>query len=324
MMFGFSPRALLVLSLVLGLSTPAWAGDVVDRIVAVVNKDLILLSDLDAAVEGAAGDRLRGLAGEQREQASVELREEALDFLVDDKLVEQAMDRADIVVESRELEAAIADVARSNQMTAEQLETQLGRQGMTMDAYRDEMKNQLRRYKFMNLHIRGRVEITEDQVRSYYKQTMADATPDPAWRLRRMLLAYDGDDPAAREAAGEQAESVATDVAGGKDFGEIAREFSADTSTKERGGDAGIVRAADLSAVWSRALKAASVGEVVRLDAPGGIWLLQIVELANAAGKPFEDVRDELTRVLYEEAMEAEMKSWADEQRAKAHLRILI
>ncbi len=302
----------------------ARAGDVVDRIVAVVNSDLILLSDLDEAVEGAAVDRLRGLTGEAREQAAAKLREEALDFLVDDKLVQQAMNRADIVVEDRELEGAIADVARTNRMTIEQLEEQLGRQGMSMDKYRQEMKDQLRRYKFMNLHIRGRVEISEQQLRSYYKQVMADASPDPAWHLRRMLLTYDAAADGAREAAIADADAIIASVAGGADFAAIASERSDDTSTKARGGDAGVVRAADLSSVWAATLRAGAVGEVLRLEAPGGVWLLQIVELANAAVKPFEEVRDDLMRILYEEAMEAEMQNWADEQRAKAHLRILL
>lgn len=316
--------ALALLFGLLALPAPAKAGEVLDRIVAVVNSDLILLSELDEAVAGAARDRLAGLSGDARDRAAEELRKEALDFLVDDKLVEQAMDRADIVVESRELEGAIQDVARSNNMSMEQLETMLGRQGMTMQAYRDEMRGQLRRYKFMNMHIRQRVEISEDQVRSYYKQVMADATPDPAWRLRRMLLGYESGNAEARDAALAEAREVVQAVAGGTDFGTLATEKSDDTSTKARGGDAGVVKAADLSPMWADALRAASVGQVVTLEAPGGVWLLQIAEMANAAVKPFEEVQEELSRILYEEAMEAEMQSWATEQRSKAHLRILL
>lgn len=320
----FMKLRLIPALLAFGLAAPASAGEVVDRIVAVVNADLILLSDLDEAVEGAASDRLRGLSGDERVRAAMELRSEALDFLVDDKLVEQAMERADIVVEGRELEGAIQDVARTNKMTLEQLEEQLGKQGMTMDTYRSEMTDQLRRYKFMNLHIRGRVEISDEQLRSYYKQVMADTSPDPAWRLSRMLLTYDVTAEGAREATMADADAIMTSVQGGGDFAAIAIERSADTSTKERGGDAGVVKAADLSPLWASALRAAKVGDVVRLEAPGGVWLLQIVELANAAVKPFEEVEDELMRILYEEAMEAEMQNWAEEQRAKAHLRLLL
>ena len=316
--------AILVVAPGLLFAAPADAGEVVDRIVAVVNTDLILLSELDAAVEGASGDRLRGLSGPARAEAVEALRVEALDFLVDDKLVEQAMDRAEIVVEERELEGAIADVARSNRMSMEELETQLQRQGMNMSQYREEMGKQLRRYKFMNLHIRGRVEITEEQMLSYHKQMTADVSPDPAWHLRRVLLKQEGDTPADEVAVMARANAIIADVKSGRDLAEIAMEVSEDTSTKAKGGDAGIIRAADLSPAWAGALGAAAVGEVVKLQAPGGVWLLQIIGLANAAAKPFAEVKDEINRVLYEEAMEAEMKSWAEEQRAKAHLRILI
>jgi peptidyl-prolyl cis-trans isomerase SurA len=324
-MFDSSLRTLL-LTAILGLCwvVPAQAGEVIDRIVAIVNSDLILLSELDTAVELAAADRLRGLAGAARERATESLRKEALDFLVDDKLVEQAMDRADIVIEARELEGAIADVARTNRMTMEQLETQLQRQGMDMPQYREEMKKQLRRYKFMNLHIRGRVDVTEDQARSYHKQMTADVAPDPAWHLRRVLLTQEGTDAAAEVAVTARANAIIADVAAGKDFGEIAKEVSDDASTRDKGGDAGVIRAADLSPAWADALHAATVGEVVKMEAPGGVWLLQIMETANAAAKPFEEVKGEINRILYEEAMEAEMKDWAEEQRAKAHLRILI
>ena len=105
----------LLFSLFLFGVVPASAGELVDQIVAVVNKDIILQSELDEAVDYAGSTELRGLEGEELEKALAEVRAVLLDSLIATRLMEQAMDRADVRVSDRELEASIADIAKRRQ-----------------------------------------------------------------------------------------------------------------------------------------------------------------------------------------------------------------
>lgn len=315
----------LSVALSLGAAAPVRAADLVDRIVAVVNDDAILLSELDEISRSVEERELRGLGGEAREEAQAELRAALLDGLIADKLLEQAMERADIEVGEREVEAAIADVARQNGLTVERLFAELERQGISADEYRRELGDQIRKYQFMNLQIRGRVNVTEEDIRAAWLQAGAATAPEPAWTLQRILLAFPaGADEEQRAAILAEADALEPQLREGKDWAEVARARSDDVATKERGGEAGTVRRRDLGEAFASALGAAGVGEVVRVDLPTGVWLLRIADEVDAAKKEFEEVREQIARRLYDEAMAREMEKWTEEERRRAHVEILL
>jgi len=297
--------------------------EVVDRIVAVVNQDLILQSDVDEVMDLVGDKELAALAGEERAVARKELQDNIVEGLIAQELMEQAMDRSGVEVSDREVESAIADVARQNKISVDELMKQLQLQGMDPAEYRREMKKQIRQYRFMELEVRSRVDITEEDVRAHYQRSLGSVEPEPAWRLQRIMLSIPGDAAdAARAAVSEEAAVLITQFAEGKDFAEVARVRSDDASTREQGGEAGVFRKKDLGPAFRTALEAAEVGTAVRVDTPGGIFLLRISEEVDAAVKDFEEVRNRLSRTLHEQAMEQELELWTSEQRRRAHVEV--
>jgi peptidyl-prolyl cis-trans isomerase SurA len=313
---------LLLLTLT-AASAPAAARELVDRVIAVVNKDVVLQSDLREILAPVEELELRGLSGEEAEKRRSELSKQALDSLISQRLVDQAMERAEIQVDDKEVEAAIADVASQNGISLDRLFQELQAQGMDADSYRAELKKQIRQYKFMNLEIRGRVEVDEQSVRNRYNQLMAGASPDPAWRLQRLLMAWPpGADEPAKQRIRDEATALEEQLREEKDFGEVARARSDDASTKERGGEAGVFRSSELSTLFRQALEEVEPGEVARVEAPTGVFLLRVAETVDLARKPFEELREEIARGLYDEAMLREMELWTQEERRKAHVEV--
>jgi len=312
--------ALLAALLLPGLAT---AGDVVDRIVAVVNKEIILMSEVEGTYAAVSAEALKGTPSAQRAAAELQLRTDILEGLVATKLMEQAMDSAGMDVDDKELEAAINDVARQNNMTTDQLLKELARQGIALEEYRSELKKQLRQYKFMNLEIRGRVKIAEEDVLNYYNQMTADVPPDPAWRLQMILLAY----PATatqedRDRIDAEADALLAEIAGGKDFGEVAGVRSDDPTGRANKGEAGLVKPAELSPLFADTLSQTDVGTATRVDTPGGVYLLRVAEEVDRSRKPLAEVQDQIMRVLYDDAMERELEVWTEEERRRAHIEI--
>ena len=304
---------------------PAFAGEVVDQVVAVVNQKLILQSDVDEIIALVGEKELEGLAGDALSGATRELTADVVEGLIGQELMEQAMDRGGVEVGDREVESAISDVARQNKMSVPELMEQLERQGMEPKQYRVEMRKQIRQYRFMELEIRSRVSISEEDVRAHFKQSMAASTPIPAWRLQRILLAIPKDaDEAARTKISDEAAVLMTQLREGKDFAEVARVRSDDPGTRDAGGEAGIFKKNDLSASFSESLEAAELGEVVRIDTPRGIFLLRVAEEVDAGQADFEEQRTALTRALHEEAMERELELWTAEQRRQAHVELFL
>ncbi len=315
----------LVIVLFVTSAAPAWAGDVVDRIVAVVNRDIILRSELDQTYLMVKDEALRGTPLGERDAAEAQLQLDVLEGLIANKLMEQAMDGAGMEVTDADVEAAMADVARQNSMTPEQLTAELAKQGMPIAEYRNELKKQLRQYKFMNLEIRQRVKIADEDILNYYNQMTANVTPDMAWRLQMILLAYPAtatDDDRAR--IDTEADSLIAEITAGKDFGEVASVRSDDPGGKAAGGEAGVVKADELSPLFAQKLNDVPLGTPVRVDTPGGVYLLRVAEEVDRSRKPISEVRDQISRVLYDEAMERELTIWTEEERRRAHVEILL
>ncbi len=315
----------IVLLLALSLPRAVPAAELVDRIIAVVNKDVILHSELMEMLDYVEELELRGMTGAAREEAKEVLMVDLLDGLIANKLVEQAMERADIEVGDREVEAAIADVANQNGLSVERLFKELERQGIDAAEYRAQLRDQIRQYQFMNLEIRGRVSVTEEDIRAAWLQSGASTEPEPAWRLQRILLAVPaGADQATVAALTAEAAALVEELRAGKDFAEVAAARSDDVSTKDKGGEAGIFEERDLSSAFADALNSVEVGDVARIDLPTGIWLLRVAEEVDAAAQQFEEVRDAIAKRLYDEAMERELEKWTEEERRRAHVEIFM
>jgi len=315
----------LLLALAVLTATPAVAGDMVDRIIAVVNRDIILRSEMIETFEMVKGEALRGRPAGERSAAEAELKGDILEGLIANKLMEQAMDGAGMEVSDADIEAAVADVARQNSLTVDALYAELKRQGMEVTEYRAELAKQLRQYKFMNLEIRGRVKIADEDIINYYNQMTADVTPDLAWRLQMILLAYPAtattDD---RSRIDAEADALLGEIVAGKDFGEVAAVRSDDPAGKANRGEAGVVKGSELSPLFASKLEAVEVGTPVRVDTPGGIYLLRVAEQVDRAKKPLAEVREQISRVLYDDAMERELQIWTEEERRRAHIEILL
>lgn len=142
--------------------------EIIDRVVAVVDGDIITLSDLEDAINmKAKGSR----KGSQRREIA---RQEALDQLIDDVLLTHAIEKAKITVDDDDLSRAIANVLRQNQITIEQLHADLAKKGISFETYKKQLALQIRYIKFINQVIGPQVKISERELRDYYERNKGE------------------------------------------------------------------------------------------------------------------------------------------------------
>ena len=114
---------------------------VVDRIVAVVNEDLITLYDLNEAFQPyEANIRALGYSPEKEREALFKLRADLLNRIIDRKLTDQAIKRNNIEVSEKEIDSALERVKEGRSLTEEDLRAGLAQQGLTMEEYRKNIK----------------------------------------------------------------------------------------------------------------------------------------------------------------------------------------
>ncbi len=147
------------------LAIPARA-ELVDRVAAVVNRDIVTLSE----VEARAAPELQKVATEADSSKRAELRKQvlkrSLDALVGEKLMESQLKELNIEVADAEIELAIDDVKKQNNIDGAQFEQLLASEGYTLATYRSFMRKHLARMKLVNLKVRSKVKVSEEDIKA--------------------------------------------------------------------------------------------------------------------------------------------------------------
>ena len=288
-----------------GASGAASASVVVDRVVAVVNNDIITMSDL------------------QRELAKgSEIRDEQLllEEMIDRKLQMAAAKQDGMDMSERELDEAIAEIMKRNNLDRAKLEQALAREGLTLEQYRSDLREQITLSRLFNKHIRSGVAIDEDEVRAYYdRNTPQFALPEEV-RVRHLVLTVPaGAAPKAAAEAREKAEGLLDRLRGGEDFIKLIRENS-DGPTVAQDGDLGFLQRGQAIPEIEEAAKDLRPGEYAGpVRTAEGFQVIR-VEAVRTPVRPYEKVKDEITKMLYEQKMENTYRAWLQTLRSDSHI----
>ena len=225
---------LFLLSLVLVLT----GGEVIDRIAAVVNDDVILLSEVDEKLFiVAAQGQLQG-----RDSTEVaQVRRDILDRLIEERLVVQRAKSQGIRVDDSEIVARVDEAmtkVKSQFPTTADFERALQSEGLTETMLRERYENDVRQeflaQRIVGREIRGKVEVTSDQVKKFYDENQDQLPPKPD-ELEMAHLVCFPISPEKDKAARAKIEAAAKRLATGESFEDVAKAMSEDP-TSARGG----------------------------------------------------------------------------------------
>lgn len=313
----------LVVLLATVVSVPASA-KVVERIVAVVNKQIILLSELRHRVAPML-PQLQQLAPQLRRQRAAQMRKQILGQMIDQKLLRQQARKLKIKVKDKELERAIKDVMRKNNLTREQLVAALHQEGKTLQQYREQiLRPQLLRLKVLNVTVRSRVSVNEDEIKALYQKNMRALGVETKVRARHIFFELPAKPTSAQLREQRQlAEKVRRKVAKGEAFAELAKKYSDDAITRGDGGDLGYFSRGTLPANVEDVVFAMKKGEVKGpLRTERGLHVIQVTDRKESSARPYSEVRKQLRSQIYAQKMEKVTKAWLKELRKKAYVDI--
>ena len=307
-------------------SLPGAAGQVVDRIVAVVGNDVITSMDLAREIERlkASMERMRRRGQIVRELPPEQLKALALERLIDEKLFEQEVKRLKIRVSPREVDAYIERLKRSGGMDQAQLLAYLNRQGLTLNEYRARIKKDLLKQKLIAREVKSRVVISDADVERYIRAHHKELAASGRFTFQAIFFTLPKDaTPAQRQALRQQAENVRKMALEGKDFGELARTYS-DGPAADKGGVIGPVEADELLGqmrVCLGQLKPGQVGPVVEL--PNGYVVLKLLKREGPGKVNEAQLKEEIRRKLERQALDKRFREWLRQLRARTYIRII-
>jgi peptidyl-prolyl cis-trans isomerase SurA len=305
-----------VLLMLLSLVIPALAAAdemLVDGIAAQVGTDIVLISEVMQMV--APGERRLRAAG-ATETDIAQLRSEALESLIEARLIEHVVRNADLQATDAEVDETIAAIAQENGLDPEGLRETLTSQGMEYEQYRQEIRRELERRKVISAMVASRVHVDESEVKLLYRERFHDQ-PDGGvqFHLRQILVpAGEGEEgPSVEQSCGVVSEAEQL-LEAGEPFEELAARYSA--AAPQRGGDIGWLHE-DAMASWMleliQPLEEGQRTGVVAL--PFGCTLIELVERQEWAPVSYEEARPMLQAEVFESKVAEEYRSWMEEMR---------
>ena len=302
----FATAALIAVCFVPLAAEPA---HLADRIVAVINSEVIMLSEIKAET-AAEGKRLQ----EQYRGAELERRLKQVEYMALTRMIE------------RKLQMQLAK-SKGMDVTDEELTQavrELQRQGEKVDVGNPDdkkgLKEQLTLMKVVDREVRSSVMVSETEMKRYYEQHRGRFSLPEEYRLSQILIRpRNGEEPAQIQA---KAEAVYVALKQGADFADLTLRHS-DGAEATRGGNLGFVRQGELLPPIERAVAALQPGEISEpVTTTEGIHILRLDEKKPSQFRPFAEVKTEMQGVVFQQKSEDIYQLWMANLKNKAYIEV--
>ena len=295
---------------------------IVDRIVAVVNQEIITLSEVERMIghlkeEIEAGNRL-----ERRSRVN-ELSRMALERLIEEKLIDQEAKRSGIKAAAKEIDGAIEEIKRRNSATQEDMERALAKEGLTLEAFKKEIEKKIIRTKVVQWAVKVEPNVGEKELKDFYLKNSDRYRTEESYRPGHILFKVP------KEAAPEEVreirakcQKVLGKIKAGEDFGELAILYSEDISSKDRG-DLGVFKKGELLPAFEKEALRLNIGEVsniVRTDF--GFHIIRLLDRRGGDPLPYEDVKEKVRQDYLEREFDKGLKQFLTTLRGKSIIEI--
>ena len=315
---GIITKAFILITILGFPMQSALSQETVDRVVAVVNEDVITLSEL------------RQMALSINPTSTQQLNEkELLDKMIEQKIFEQEAEKRGIKVSEEELDASIEGVKMRYNLNDEQMAEVLKRQGLTPEGFREQWRAQTLGNKLLQSQLKNKIVVTDDEIRRYYERNYlgdgtANTEQDEQVRIAHIMIAYETQD------SEQVAKQVADLAKSGEDFDNLAEKFSDDASSADNGGDLGYFKKGDLIDSMEYAVVATPVGSVTGpVESPAGYHIIKVIERtepdfptdSNEELVEIDDsTKEEIRETLMREKAQSQLKTWLESIRENAYI----
>jgi peptidyl-prolyl cis-trans isomerase SurA len=262
----------------------ATQGELLDRVVAIVNDGVVLNSDLDAEL-GAVSERLR----EQKLELPPQnvLRQQVLERLVLQELQVQRANKAGIKVSDENVNAALEDVAKRNNMALSQLPDALAQQGVDYATYRDEIRREIMLQMLRQRDVLQHISVTPREIDKFIEKQSHAPSQRSEYNVSHILIAVGQEaSPMQVDSASHRAQEVYERAKGGEDFAKLAVAYS-NSQTAFDGGALGWRKGSELPTFLTDVVAKLKPGEVSEpLRTPTGFHIVRLNEVRGAGAQP--------------------------------------
>jgi len=298
---------------------------IVDRIVAVVNGQVITLSELERRAQPILNRYISDdLPPEERSRMKQQIYAKILPQMIDDYLVKEEVDRLSISVSDQEAETAIENICRENGFTRQEFEQRLAEDGITIEEYKKQIIQQIERARLINAQVRSKIVVTDEQVREYIeKQNGPMEYEGPFYTLDHICIVPTSNSASAKMQAKQKALQALEALKRGEPFQQVAEQYA---KTGAEGIRLGVFTLDEMAPVIRKAVERLSPGAYSDvIETSMGFQIFKLVQISRSKERKIDPLEmEEVRRKLYNQQIDERFQEWLNGLRSKSTIRILL
>jgi parvulin-like peptidyl-prolyl isomerase len=314
---------LILWSLIL-LCAPAGA-EVVDRIIAVVNDEIITLYEFNAAFEPYLKNIENTYKGNDKEAVIKQTRGVFLQRLIDNMLIEQEGKKSGtgIIIKDEEVMDVLRDIMAKQKLSMQDFSKNLAKEGNSLDSVKKEIRMQMMRARLLRREIKSKVMVSDEEIGEYYNKNRQDYEGKETVRIKQLLLLIPPNaDKVATAKVRNGAVQLHKRIMDGESFDLLIVKYSQGPAAAQ-GGDVGFVGRGTIIPEVEKVAFILPVGQISEvIESSVGFHIIQVVDKKGAGLKPIAAVREEIKTKLEDEKLDKKFEEWIASIRAKSHIEI--
>jgi peptidyl-prolyl cis-trans isomerase SurA len=303
------------------LSCETARSEMVDRIVANVNGEIILYSELQQQVKFMEKQMPGVDISDPAKRSQAE--HEILTQLIRQKLTDAEVQRLKVTVTKPEVEATLKQILDQNHTDLAHLELSLKANGQTIEKFREQIKKDLERNRLLDRVLKSKVLITDQQVDAYLRGESGDSAVITQKIHLGLILLPIGEKFGKPEETEKTGREILDKLKNGADFQNMARQYSKGPAAQE-GGDIGYMAAEELSPFIAQAIRNLGKGQISGLvRGPGGFYIIKIFDIdSNKVSKSDPAMREKVRRQIYDQEVNRKFEEWVHDLESKAFIQV--
>jgi len=308
-------KTFCIATIIMLLTSPVFcAGEVMDRIIAIVNDDIITLKEAEKHVRVEKEGKFVSI-----NEYLTNLRlQEKIDLLIDDVLIQQQAKRLKIDIEEKEVEAIIENIKKQYLIDDSELRQKLKEDNISYEDFKMGLRNNLLKNRLLNRVISPEVNVNEQDLRQYYDKHKEEFINEE-YRLQQIFVS--GQQPDGSKRISEAYKLLQE----GRTFETVVKDYSDDKKSAETGGDIGFAKKVDLIPQLREVAGLLAIGAYSSIiTTPYGFHILKLSEKKKGETMTFEMAKDIINEKIIQEESEKRYKDYIAKLRKSSYIEVKI
>jgi parvulin-like peptidyl-prolyl isomerase len=296
--------------------------EMIDRIIAVVNSEIITLYEFNTAFEPYLKNIENNYKGGDKEAMIKQTKDAFLQRMIDNILIEQEAKKTGIsaTVKDEEVMDVLQDTLNKQNMTMQEFLKNIAREGGSLEAVKKDIRTQMIRMRLLRREVKDRIIITEADIGEYYNKHRDEYEGKESVRIKQLLLLYPPEaDKKRKSNIRQEAELIRELLLKGESFDLLVAKYSHGPAAS--GGDMGFVEKGRIIPEVEAVAFSLPVNEVSNIiESSVGYHIIMVIDKRGAGLKPIEVVREEIKAKIEEEKLEKKFDEWISSVRSRSHI----